>query len=289
MKGDLKAVLRGKLSPEELSLVYKSYDIIGDIAVIRVPEQLLPLSETITEALLLQHKHVKAVWRQSSPVSGDFRLRKLEWVAGEKKTETLYKEHQCLFKVDVKDCYFSPRLGFERMRIANLVRDNDVIVNMFAGVGSYSIIIAKHAKAAKIYSIDINPIAVRYMRENVLLNKVVDKVIPIEGDARTIIERKLESAADRVLMPLPEKANEYLDSALSAVKPQGGWIHYYGFEHARKPENPIEKAKTKVAEKLKQQNVNFELPHSRTVRQTGPNWYQIAIDIQIKKQHTTTN
>ena len=80
-----------------------------------------------------------------------------------------------------------------------------------------------------------------------------------------------------------EKAYEYLDSALSAIRSQGGWIHYYDFEHARKPENPIEKAKAKVAEKLKQQNVTFELPYSRTVRQTGPNWYQIAIDIQIKK------
>ncbi|MDH5447967.1 MAG: class I SAM-dependent methyltransferase family protein [Candidatus Bathyarchaeota archaeon] len=283
MKNDLKAALKEKLSPEELALVYKSYDVIGDIAVIRVPEQLLPLSETIAEALMQQHKHVKAVWQQSSPVSGDFRLRKLEWVAGEKKTETIHKEHGCLFKVDIKECYFSPRLAFERMRIANLVEDNEVVVNMFAGVGCYSIIIAKHSKATKVYSIDINPVAVRYVRENVLLNKVIDKVMPIEGNARTIIERTLKNMADRVLMPLPERAYEYLDSAFSAVKPQGGWIHYYDFEHAGKEEDPIEKVKAKVEEKLQQQKVNFELSFSRIVRQTGPNWYQIAIDIQVNK------
>ena len=283
MKGDLKSVLREKLSPEELNSIYKSYDVIGDIAVIRIPEQLLHLSETIAEALMQQHKYVKAVWHQSSPVSGDFRLRKLEWIAGEKKTETIYKEHGCLFKVDVKECYFSPRLAFERIRIANLVKDDEVVVNMFAGVGCYSIIIAKHSKAAKVYSIDINPTAVRYMQENVLLNKVVDRVLPIEGDARTLIEKKLKNTSDRVLMPLPEKAHEYLDSALSAVKLQGGWIHYYDFEHARKPENPIEKVKAKVAEKLQQQKINFELPYSRIVRQTGPNWYQIAVDIKVKK------
>ncbi len=283
MKNGLKAVLKGKLSPEELALVCKSYDVIGDIAVIRVPEQLLTHSETIAKALMMQHKHVKSVWRQSGPVTGDFRLRKLEWVAGTRKTETVYKEHGCLFKVDIESCYFSPRLGFERMRIASLIEDGEVVVNMFAGVGSYSIIAAKHSRAAIIYSIDINPVAIRYMRENVLLNKMVDKVRPIEGDATTIIETTLKNAADRVLMPLPEKAYEYIDSALSAVKPQGGWVHYYDFEHARKLINPIDKVKKKVAKKLKQQNVNFELSFDRVVRQTGPNWYQIAVDIQIKK------
>jgi len=283
MNGDLKTLLKGKLSLEELASVYKSYDIIGDIAIIRIPEKLLPHSETIAEALMHQHKHVKAVWRQSSPVSGVFRLRKLEWIAGGKETETVYKEHTCLFKVDIKECYFSPRLAFERMRVASLVKDKEVVLNMFAGVGSYSIIIAKHSKAAKVYSIDINSTAVKYLRENALLNKMVNRVIPIEGDAETIIRRNLKNVADRVLMPLPEKAYEYIDSALLAIKSQGGWIHYYDFEHARKLENPIEKVEMKVAEKLQQKKADFDLPYSRLVRQTGPNWYQVAVDIQVKQ------
>ncbi|MFP3985368.1 MAG: class I SAM-dependent methyltransferase [Candidatus Bathyarchaeia archaeon] len=283
MKGDLRAFLRKELLPEELSLLSKSYDIIGDIAVIRIPESLLIHGKAIAEALMAQHKHVKAVWRQSSPVSGNFRLRELEWVAGERKTETIHKEHGCLFKVDIKECYFSPRLGFERMRVAKLVGENDVVVNMFAGVGCYSIVIAKHSKVAQIYSVDINPVAVKYMHENVLLNKVVDKVSPLEGDAGTIIEQRLKNTANRVLMPLPEKAYEYLDSALSATKPQEGWIHYYDFEHAGKEEDPIEKVKAKIMEKLQQQKVDFQLALGRIVRQTGPNWYQIAIDVKVKK------
>jgi tRNA (guanine37-N1)-methyltransferase len=283
MKGDLKAALEGKLSREELALVYKSYDVIGDIAVVRVPESLLPLGPTIAEALMQQHKHVKSVWRQSSPVSGDFRLRELEWVAGKRKTETVYREHGCLFKVDIRECYFSPRLGFERMRITKLVKEDEVVVNMFAGVGSYSIIIARQAKPAKVYSIDINPVAMKYMRENLLLNKVVDRVIAIEGDAEKIVEGELRNTADRVLMPLPEKAYEYLDTALLALKPDGGWVHYYDFEHAKKGENPAEKVKAKITEKLKRESVSFEVSFGRTVRQTGPNWYQIALDIKIKE------
>ncbi len=281
MKNDLKAALKGKLPHEELSLVYKSYDVIGDIAVIRVPEQLLHRRKIVAEALMLQHKHVKAVWMQSSPVSGDFRLRDLEWVAGEKRTETVHKEHGCVFKVDIKESYFSPRLGFERMRIANLVEENDMVLNMFAGVGCYSIVIARHSNVAKVYSIDINPAAVEYMRENVLLNKIVGKVIPMKGDARRIVGNTLKGAVSRVLMPLPEKALEYIDSAMSALRSQGGWIHYYAFEHTGLGEDAAEKAKARIEEKLIEQKAEFLLSSSRIVRQTGPNWCQVAVDIRI--------
>ena len=282
MKGDLRALLKEQLKPEELALVCKSYDVIGDVAVIRIPEQLIAHADAIGQALMTQHKNVKAVWQQSGPVSGDFRLRKLRLIAGERKTEAVYKEHGCVFKVDVEKCYFSPRLGFERKRIARLVSNNEVIVNMFAGVGCYSIVICKHSDAAKIHSIDVNPAAVRYMRENILLNKMVDKVLPLRGDARETIRSKLRNRADRVLMPLPEKAINYIDAALSAVKSEGGWIHYYAFEHARKDESPIKKAKAKIVKALKPHNVTFEFPLGRVVRQTGPNWYQIAIDIRVK-------
>lgn len=279
----MKVMLKGKLSDRELALVYKSYDIVGDIAVIRISDSILHRKETIADALMKQHKQIKAVWRQSSPVSGDFRLRKLEWIKGDKRTETTYKEHGCQFKVDLKACYFSPRLGFERMRIAELVGDNnEVVVNMFAGVGAYSIIIAKHSMVDKIYSLDINPIAMQYQLENVLINKMINKVFPIKGDAAIVIEQQLKHVADRVLMPLPERAHEYLSSALSAIKLQGGWIHYYSFEYAKKDENPIKKAKVMVTEKLNQMNVTFEIASNRIVRQTGPNWYQIAVDIKVK-------
>jgi tRNA (guanine37-N1)-methyltransferase len=281
MKGNLKTLLAEKLKPEELKLVYKSYDVIGDVAIIRVPPNLEQYSSIIAEAIMQTHKNVKSVWRQSSPVSGDFRLRQLEFVSGERKTETIYKEHGCIFRVDLAKCYFSPRLAFERIRIARLVQPEEVVVNMFAGVGTFSIIIAKHSKASKIYSIDINPIAVKYMEENIKRNKVDKQVIPICGEAKKVIEEKLRNIANRVLMPLPEKAYEFLDVALMSLQKGLGWIHYYAFEHAQKHENPIEKTKIKVAEKLNKMNIDFNMPFSRIVRNTGPNWYQIALDLRI--------
>jgi tRNA (guanine37-N1)-methyltransferase len=281
MGGSLKLFLANKLKPNELKLLYKSYDIIGDIAVIRVPEALQQQSEIIAEAVMQTHKRVRSVWCQVGPVSGDLRLRELEWVAGERRTETVHREHGCVFKVDLRKCYFSPRLSYERMRIARQVQPGEVIVNMFAGVGCYSIIIAKHSEASKIFSIDINPVAVQYMQENVELNKVKERVFPLEGDAKRIVEERLRNIANRVLMPLPERAYEYLDCAVLALRLTGGWIHYYDFEHAGKGERPIEKVKMKVAGKLENLGVKFETPFGRVVRHTGPNWYQVALDVKM--------
>jgi tRNA (guanine37-N1)-methyltransferase len=152
---------------------------------------------------------------------------------------------------------------------------------MFAGVGSFSIIIARYSRVEKVYSIDVNPIAFEYMRENVLLNHVVNRVIPLEGDARTVLTERLQNTADRVLMPLPDKSYEYLDYAVMALKQKAGWIHYYGFEHARKGENPVEKVKMKISRKLSRMGVDFAVSFGRTVRDTGPRWQQVVVDVEI--------
>lgn len=286
MKRRLKVLLSEVLQPEEASNIYYSYDIVGDIAIIRLTEKARKYSQIIAETIMKVHKNVRTVLAQTSPVHGDYRLRELEYIAGEKRTTTIHKESGCLFSVDVDKCYFSPRLFYERMRIAKLVKDGENIVNMFAGVGCFSFVIAKHSKAAKIYSIDINPIAIQYMKENVKLNRTFGRVVPIEGDAKEIIQKMLHNIADRVLMPLPEKAFEYLPYALLALKNREGWIHYYNFEHAGKTENAIEKAKVKVSKRLKDLGVKFEIPFGRIVRTTGPNWYQIVLDIKAYSSST---
>lgn len=281
LKKRLKNRLSEFLSSEELTYIYNSYDVIGDIAIIRVTERSRKYSRMIAKTIMNVQKNVKTVLAQTSSVRGDFRLRKLDFVAGQNKTTTVHKESGCLFSVDVEKCYFSPRLLYERMRIAKQVGNGEVVVNMFAGVGCFSIVIAKHSKAEKVYSIDVNPVAFQFMQDNIRLNRIYRRVISMKGDAREIIEKRLYRVADRVLMPLPEKAFEYLPYAVSALKEAGGWIHYYDFEYAKKNENPIEKVKVKVAEKLQSLGVTFTIPFDRVVRTTGPNWYQVVLDVNV--------
>jgi tRNA (guanine37-N1)-methyltransferase len=278
----LRARLAKVLSPSELACICNSYDIIGDIAVIRLSERTKKNGKIIAEAIMQVHKNVVTVLAQTSPIHGASRLRRLELVAGEAKAVAVHKESGCLFSVDLEKCYFSPRLVYERMRIAKLVQREETVVNMFAGVGCFSIVIAKHSSVRRVYSIDTNPTAIHYMKENIRLNRVYRRVIPVHGDAKEVVEKSLVHVADRVLMPLPEKALEYLPYALSTLKNQAkGWVHYYDFEHADKSENPVEKVELKVAERLESFGGAFEIPFTRVVRTIGPNWYQIALDINI--------
>jgi tRNA (guanine37-N1)-methyltransferase len=168
------------------------------------------------------------------------------------------------------------------MRVARQVRDGEAVVNMFAGVGCFSLLIAKYSNVARVYSIDVNPAAFKYMQENIRVNRAYGRVIPIFGDAKEVIEARLRHVGHRVLMPLPEKALEYLPCALLALRVSGGWIHYYDFEHSKKGEDAVEKVKLKVAEKLLGSNVTFEIPFGRVVRSTGPNWCQVVLDILVK-------
>ena len=228
------------------------------------------------------HREVKSVWRQVNSISGNYRLRSLEHILGANTTETIYNEHGCSYKTDLRKAYFSPRLSYERLRIAGLIKKGETVLNMFAGVGCYSIAIAKHAEPLKVISVDVNPCAFQYLRENIRLNSAEKTVVPIQGDAKKITENRLQNAVDRVLMPLPERAYEYLDYAHLGLKPTGGWIHYYNFEYAKKNEDPVEKAEAKVPEKLRRLCSDFQVEFGRIVRPIGPRWFQVVLDLHIQ-------
>lgn len=277
----LVRILSEVLPQEVLSHIYSSYDVVGDIAIIRLNRSSTKYGSDIAQIIMNFHRNVKTVLAQIDGVSGDFRLRNLEHISGEKKTSTIHRESDCRFYVDVEKCYFSPRLFYERRRVAEQVRDGEIVVNMFAGVGCFSVVIAKLMKVAKVFSIDVNPVAVQYMKKNISVNGAYGRVFPILGDAKTIVQERLCQLADRVLMPLPGKAFEYLPHALSALKKTGGWIHYYDFEHARKDENVVEKVKFKVAERLSSCGAGCDLAFGRAVRTTGPRWYQVVLDVKV--------
>ena len=281
MRKRLRKKLSLTFSSAELNLIYNSFDIIGDIAIIKVSNGNIVNAEKVASQIMAVHRNVKTVFAQTSPILGDFRVRNLRLLAGEDKTSAKCKESGCVFAVDVEKCYFSPRLSHERLRIASLVESGETVVNMFSGVGCFSIVIAKIVTQTKVFSIDVNPIAVQFMKENVRINRVYGKVIPLLGDSKDIINVQLQGKANRVLMPLPEKALEYLPYAVSALNKRGGWIHYYDFQHATGNEKPVDKTKLKIAQKLDSLGVGYIFAFSRVVRSTGPNWYQTALDIQV--------
>ena len=274
----LKKSLESILTLEESNELISAFDQIGNIIIVRIPDSLLIKKKIIGETLLEQVKIAKSVFYQSSAVEGDFRTRNLEILAGEDNTETEYKEFGCRFTVDVENAFFSPRLSTERERIANLIQDGEVMTNMFAGVGMFSIMAAKKKKCT-VFSLDINPVASKLCEKNIKQNKLAGDVISINGDSTEIIKEQLVDKSDRTLMLLPERSDEFLESAISTTK-NNGIIHYYSHIHADKKSDA---GKLSEEHYLSVTPVKSEILSSKIVRPVGPRYYQTVVDVKISK------
>lgn len=199
-----------------------SFDMIGDVGIIRLTDDLVPHAKEVGAALRQIYPRLRTVALDRG-VKGEFRVRELEVVAGVDELETTHQEYGIRLKVDPSKVYFNPRLANERMRIASEVQPGEVVVDMFAGVGPFAIMIAKSSKAEAVFAIDINPDAIWYMMQNIHSNKVTN-VVPIEGDSRQVIFDI--PCADRIVMNLPHSAREFFADALTRLK-FGGVMHLY--------------------------------------------------------------
>lgn len=278
----LRKIAEEVLGEEKAKKIWGRIEVIGDIAVIRKPpefpvETFAPLGEEIIKRL----PYVKSVWLAVTSVKTQYRVREHVLLAGESRSTTTYREHGCVFKVDINSVYVSPALNYEHKRIADLVRPDEFIINMFAGVGLFSVIIAKKAKPRKVISIDINPQAYELMRENIALNGVEDIVEARLGDAAQIV-REFSGMADRVLMPLPEYSRTYLPHAILSLK-ECGVIHAYDFVSAEDKEKALLKGTEIFSEELEKHGIRYEFLHERVVRSVGPRYYQVVLDIRVCK------
>lgn len=272
----LRQLLKDKLNKEELSKVPSSFDIIGSkekaVAIIELPEQLLVKQKIIAEALMKKHKNVKSVLLKASARSGIYRTRELQLIAGDDNTEVKHKESGCVFLLDPRYVYFSPRESTERMRIAEKVKKSENVIVFFAGIGPFPILISKKAKPKKIIVIEINPVAVDYMFKNAKLNKVDIEVLL--GD---VLEKAKEfyGKCDRVLMPLPERAFDYLEEAIKCTKNKGT-IHMYFFSEENKTKEWEKKVKEKIQQMKKRCDVDIHkvLPY-------GPRIWKYRMDINV--------
>jgi len=264
----IKDIIKKTLPIELLKHVPRSYDTIGDIIVMKIPEELEDYKKQVGSAYIETYPYIKTVLNQTGPIKNEYRTRPLELVAGEDKKTTIYKEFDCTFKVDLEKAYFSPRLSNERGRIMELVEDGERILNMFAGIGTFSILIARHKKA-EVYSVEKNPAAYDLMIKNTQMNKLKGEVIPVLEDAKNFIK---EDYFDRILMPLPEKASEFLETAIDNTK-NGGIIHYHDF--CREFEE--------AEEKLANMKLNYKVKEKKVIRSYGPGIYHIVLDLEAIK------
>jgi tRNA (guanine37-N1)-methyltransferase len=280
----LKTLLRGTLPEDELKLLYSSYDIIGDIAIIKIPEALLNYKDAIGKALLKNIKNLKTVLIQSNSVSGEYRLRGVDFIAGDEKYLTIYKEFGCKFLVNVATSYFSPRLSTERLRISKLVNPNEIVLNMFAGVGTFSVVMVK-AKPLKVVNIDSNLDAHILGMINSKINGMQQHILSLHGDAKNILQSNgYLNSFDRILLPLPEKAYEFLDVALSCLKESGGILHFFSHIKSDTKKNVVIESEKYVTKLFSDRACDHQILHTQIVRDVAPRIYQTVTDLLIDRR-----
>ena len=277
----LKRLLGDILEESEVSKLTSSFDVIGSIVILKIPETLVDRRQVIANAIMDNIKSARSVYMQTSPVTGDHRTRKLELIAGDDNPITIYKEYGCRFKVDVEQTYFSPRLSTERFRIASLTSEDEVVTNMFAGVGTFSIIICKYQNVKKVYNVDINRTAHELSIYNSRLNKMEEKIESFCGDAKEVVKSHIIGMSNRVLMPLPEKAKYFVSDAVACLKEEQGMIHYFQHVRADSKKLAVESGRSETEDAFREYSHDIQFLH--VVREVGPRFYQLVSDVLIKK------
>ena len=197
----------------------------------------------------------------------------MEFLSGEDDSVTIHKEHGARLKLDVKEVYFSPRLATERKRVMENVKDGEKILDMFCGIGPFPIVIARN-KNVDIIAVDINEEAIRYLNENIKLNKLKGNIETKCGDIREV-SKSFNMKFDRIIMNLPGLAYTFLDIAVDLIE-DGGIINYYEFSDSY--EQGIKRLKDACSNVEKQ----VEIINTRKVKSTSPGEWHVAIDGKVR-------
>ena len=258
-----------QVMPADLLGFEPSYERLGEIVLLH--EDDVERARRIATAVMDSSLPVATVANRASKVTGEFRTRDWAVLAGD-GTTTVHREYGCSFALDIAEVYFSPRLATERHRVTQQVDADERVVDMFAGVGPFAIPAAK--RGADVVGIDLNPVAVEYLRENARRNDVAERVTAIEGDVREVAGD--DTRADRIVMNLPHSADAFLDTAV-ALASDDCTIHYYDIQHEDDPFGPGERAIRAAAE-----GYEVTVETRRTVRSYAPHEQNVCLDVRLR-------
>ncbi len=267
----LRNKLKNKITEKELKYLPKGYQIVGKILLIKLHKKLLKHRKLIGKAIIeiLPYVHNVCLIKE---IKKEVRKPKVEVIAGCENTQTLHQEHGCKFLLDVSEIMWSQGNKQERIRLVKLVKPKETIVDMFAGIGYFSIFLAKYCKTNKIYAIDVNPKAIEYLRENIWLNNVENKIEILQGDCREFA-KLLENTADRVIMGYLFKTEKFLPHALKIAK-NNAIIHF----HRTVKEEEINKTKEKMEKKDE-----IRVLRIKKVKSYAPKIWHVVFDLKVIK------
>jgi len=266
------------LSPKEAKLLPRGWQILGTVILVSIPDALPDRANAIGDALLAMYPRCNTVlWNRG--VAGRFREPICEVIAGTGETETIHKENGCYFKLDAARIMFSQGNLVERMRMARICEDQ-VVLDMFAGIGYFSIQIAVHSRPKKVISVELNPTAYHYLTENIKINQVTDLVFPVHGDCAV---KAPENVADRVIMGYLDPSHEQIVKGLLAAR-LGGILHYHEATPAALTyQRPIQRIKdaAQACGRICGRRCSVEIIGCRTIKKYAPGVVHVVVDVRV--------
>lgn len=280
-----KDQLKEKLSDipkKEQELLPTGFQRIGDIIVLNLKQELESYKQEIGKITLELNPGIRTVANKTGAITGQFREPQIEILAGDNDPITTHFENNCYYKFDIQKIMFAKGNLSERVRLVKQVKKTEIIIDMFAGIGYFTIPIAKLARPKKIYSIELNPISFQFLKENLKLNKIESIVEPINGDSKIIIPELLEKGikADRVLMGYLPPPKEFLDSAMKIIK-KDAMLHYEDLIKVDIKDQEIERSLNDVREAAKKAGYQVKLIHAQRVKGYGPKIDHYVLDILV--------
>lgn len=275
MSGELKKALAGQLAPDELDRLIRSYDIVGDMAIIIIPEELLARKRQIADTILTLHKNIRVVARRAGHYDGEFRLLPLEVIGGEERRETLHRENGVRLLLNPEKVYYSVRSGNERRRVAALVREGERVLVLFSGIGPYPLVIGRIQPQCQVVGIEKNPEAYAYAVKNLTYNKKIHNVSFIHGDVREKLPQ-LGGGFDRIIMPLPKSAGDFLDLALGGLR-RGGWLHFYDLQEKGGFAGAVEK----IGQACRRNGRELATSSVTVAGHCSPRLFRVCVDARI--------
>lgn len=259
--------------------LFRAFNVLGNIAIVNFADDIsLKDKKRFADKILRENKVIKTVLEKSGRFKGRLRKMQTRHLMGEKTKEVLYRENGCAFRFNIDSTYFSPRLSNERKEIASKIKKNEEVFVMFAGVGPFSIVIAKNSPAKKVYSNEVNREANKYAKLNVELNNVKERVELVPGDVKRIA-KKLKEDGKRfsvIVMPRPRLKNSFLEEAFMLGK-KGTRIYYYDFCEIGKINEVVEKIK----EKAKKARKKIKVLKIKKAGEIAPYKIRVRVDFNV--------
>lgn len=252
------------------------YHRMGRVLLLRLPADLRRYGRTIGTAWQ-DALGVETVLAQSGPIEGEMRRPRVELLAGT-DTVTEVIEHGVRYRFDAASVMFATGNRTERQRIASLVVPGEVVVDLFAGIGYFVLPIARYARPQKLWAVEKNPVAYRYLLENLRLNAVASDVEALLGDNRSV--PLPENAADRVILGYLPDSRPWIGRALELAQDRGAWFHIHLVHDVRPGPAMAARAVERVVRS--EHGELLEPALAREVKPYGPGRSHVVVDLRAR-------